>query len=206
MSTVFEEVLTRQVGNVELPTEPAARARRGHPYELGMIGFAFAAFVYGAFYAQWVPASVQIGTLSAGLILGGLLPLIAGVLLFTTIRGESELATAFSLLGAYFLYDLAANRFFAIAGVGGVDLATFMGMTFVAWAVVMAYMTISLWARHPGAAIVTGCFALSLVALGIGQWAAITGWTIVGGYGFMVVAVLGLAMATLRRFPKLVGE
>ena len=204
MSTVFERLISR--AEVEVVEEPAVTTARGHPYALGMLGIAGAAFTVGAYDAEWIPATTALGVQGISLILGALLPIIAGVLLFTALRGEGELGTAYSLIGGYFLSSVVLERLFIGSLTPLTDIATFMGMAMLVFAVAAAYLMFSLWAKHPGASIMSGFFGASLVLLAVGQWATSTNWTIAGGYGLMVVAVVAFAMVAVRRFPGLLGR
>ena len=208
MSTLFERTVTRQMlrGDVELAEEPTVVAARGHPYALGMLGLAGAAFVVGAYDAEWIPATTLLGTVGVSFIVGAILPILAGILAFTTVRSEGELGTAFAVTGGYFLTSVVLNRLFTATPAPAADIATFMGMAMIVFAVAAAYVAFSLWDKHPGAGVVYGCFAVSLALLSVGQLATSTGWTIAGGYGLMVVAVAAIGMVAIRRFPQLIGR
>ena len=98
MSTILEQEVRKSArAEVEMEAIHPSRGRRGQAYELGMVAVGIALFVYGAFYAEWVPGSTEMATLGLVAMIGGIIPLIAGIVLFTATRDENELATGLTL-------------------------------------------------------------------------------------------------------------
>lgn len=208
MSTILEQEVRKSArAEVEMEAIHPSRGRRGQAYELGMVAVGIALFVYGAFYAEWVPGSTEMATLGLVAMIGGIIPLIAGIVLFTATRDENELATGLTLLGVFALSTVGVTRLLETSGqVTTGDLQAFMGMIFVVWAAVLAYAGSSVWSKHPGFGLTAGVLVLSLLALAIGEWTPSNGWVITAGYGYIIAALIAAGAAVLHRFPALMGS
>lgn len=173
-------------------------------YAAGIIGLAWGIFVLGACYAQWLTPPTLPAAQFLAAATAGVLPIVVGILIYATVREHASLATAFTLSGVVTLSSLAANRLLVLlSSAGPGDISGFMGMTFLLDAIVLAYVSASLWRKYVGIAMTLGAFGLSLFVLSIGQWVPSTGWTIAAGYCCLVTALIGAVAAVNHRFPAL---
>lgn len=157
------------------PADPAA---------LGLAGFALTTFVLSVINNGWFASELEPVVFGLALFYGGLAQFAAGLWEFANKNAFG--AVAFTSYGAFWLAFWYLVTFVDL-GDGG---ATGVGLFLLAWGIFTAYMTVAAWKTTLVTALIFTLLALTFFALATGDFTAVHGWTVLGGY-------LGLATAAL---------
>jgi uncharacterized protein len=184
------------------PAPAPAVSRLADPAPLGLAGFAGTTFFLSVINTHMLSDTVLTGVLGLALFYGGIGQFAAGMWEFA--RGNTFGALAFSSFGAFwlsywFLVDHVVPGWLTSKKPPTVsDIDHALGLYLLVWAIFTAYMTIAA-TRVSGAVFAVFVFlTLTFVALCIGEFAAKTGWTKVGGW-------LGLITAAVAWYASLAG-
>jgi uncharacterized protein len=156
-----------------------------NPGPLGLAAFALTTFVLSMFNSGLVAEGGEPIVLGLALAYGGLAQVLAGMWEFRT--GNTFGATAFTSYGAFWLSFWAYVQFFA-KDIPEADAGHAVGLYLIAWGIFTAYMFIASLRTTGAVALVFILLTITFIVLGIGDAAAKTGVTKLGGW-------LGLATA-----------
>lgn len=185
-----------------LPVRREAQPVSADPTPLALISMGLAVVAFGAVKSGWMNADAEPGILVFALLVGGLLPLIAGLLAFQRERGIE--GTVYSGIGALWIgyYLMKTSVLPQISGLG-TGRTSFEGFYFLIFAAFTAYSVVVAyrlnWLLITSLALMT----LTFLAEAIGVWAPSVGWTQFAGWVGLMTGVVAFVGALALAAPKL---
>lgn len=204
---------TREAGMSSAPAQPngtahsitapdlvvAATSSVADPGPLGLAGFAMTTFVLSVFNAGLIKgAGLEAVVLPLALFYGGTAQLLAGMWEFK--KANTFGALAFSSYGAFWLSFAALVKFVlpGIPAASASQVPHIVGLYLLGWTIFTVYMTVASVRVSGAVAAVFTVLSLTFIALTIGAFGSVTGWTRLGGW-------LGLATAVLAWYTSFAG-
>lgn len=169
-------------------TAPTAVPALADPAPLGLAGFGITTLVLSVFNAKILNVGGEPVVFGLALAYGGLAQLLAGMWEFR--NNNTFGAVAFTSYGAFWLSFWWLTHFDASTLQG--DAGNAVGLYLIAWGIFTVYM----WIASFGVSLAVNTILLLLwityFLLGIGEWAASSGWSQAGGYFGLATAAAAL--------------
>jgi len=188
----------------EAATSPANAI--ADPAPLGLAAFALTTFVLSFFNSGLMSEAGLPIVLGLALAYGGIAQLLAGMWEFK--NNNAFGATAFTSYGAFWISFWAFEQFFA-ADIKNADaLGNAVGLYLIAWGIFTTYMWVASFKVSVAVNLVFLFLAATFIALGIGDAAANTDISHLGGYLGIATALLAwyasFAIVTNKTFGRTV--
>jgi len=167
---------------------PAAAPALADPAPLGLAGFGITTLVLSVFNAKILNGGGEPVVFGLALAYGGIAQLLAGMWEFR--NNNTFGATAFTSYGAFWLSFWALVHFDAgnIKGDGGNAIGLFL----ISWGIFTLYMWVASFGVSLAVNAVFLLLTITFFLLGIGEWAASSGWSKAGGYFGLATAAAAL--------------
>ncbi|MGX2040020.1 acetate uptake transporter [Methylocaldum sp. MU1018] len=172
------------------PEEGAVAVRSyANPTPLGFAGFSITLWMVGMVYAGWFPDADLARDVMLAITFGGTVMAIAGILEFFKSRTFEMML--FLVFSAYWWSWALGPNLAGAAPQAGVIFSAYTGWYYLVWALFAFFLWVDAFRESRASMAFTLGLWLTFLALAIGEFAASTGFVMLGGYLGLITALIG---------------